>query len=452
MNALGRLRRRFVIATAVASVVLAGPWPATIANDARAVTPVWFTAGGARKDVATALDALRHAAEHGLDPDDYDVPLLERRVAAAQRRTGDPHAIASADVALTAAVLRFASDLRFGRVDPATVAPQFRAPRRDGAFAAGLRDAVAGERLAQALAAAKPGFPLYSRLEKLLAHYRALAREPLASLPPLPAGRKVAVGDRYDGLAVVRERLLRYGDLQTDAVSLRGDRYSPALAVAIRRFQMRHGLEVDGVIGRNTLAALAVPPADRVAQIAVALERLRWLPDFGTKPIVAINIPSFRLWAFGDPSRGNVGLSTPVIVGEAMRSQTPIFIGEMRSVEFHPYWNVPRSIVRNELLPTIRRDRSYLQREDMELVGPGGEVESAVDDAALAALAAGKLRVRQRPGPKNALGRIKFVLPNTMDVYLHDTPARQLFARSRRDFSHGCIRVGDPVALAAFVL
>jgi murein L,D-transpeptidase YcbB/YkuD len=144
----------------------------------------------------------------------------------------------------------------------------------------------------------------------------------------------------------------------------------------------------------------------------------------------------------------------PVIVGRAMRGETPMFIGEMRYVEFSPYWNVPPSILRNELLPQLTRDPSLLQREDMEFVSTrgGGSARATLDEAALAGLRSGELRLRQRPGPKNALGGVKFVLPNTMDVYLHGTPAQALFERTRRDFSHGCIRVREPAALAGFVL
>jgi murein L,D-transpeptidase YcbB/YkuD len=192
-----------------------------------------------------------------------------------------------------------------------------------------------------------------------------------------------------------------------------------------------------------------------VTQIELALERMRWLPESGAGRAMAINVPSFQLWAFADArDTGTATLSMPVIVGRAVRHETPVFIGEMRAVEFSPYWNVPRNILRNETLPRLAQDPGYLQREDMELVSTRGDgrVLTRIDAAGLEALRAGELRVRQRPGPKNALGGVKFVLPNTMEVYLHATPARELFERTRRDFSHGCIRVRDPAALAAFVL
>jgi murein L,D-transpeptidase YcbB/YkuD len=192
-----------------------------------------------------------------------------------------------------------------------------------------------------------------------------------------------------------------------------------------------------------------------VRQIELALERLRWLPHLGDQRLIALNIPMFRLWAWDTIPRSGVPLfGMDVIVGRALRTQTPVFGEQMREVIFRPYWNVPRSILRNEVLPRIARDPEYLRREDMEIVRGEGDDASHVDFSpeALEELRRGRLRVRQRPGPKNALGLIKFVFPNREDVYMHGTPAQALFARSRRDFSHGCVRVADPVALAEWVL
>jgi len=266
---------------------------------------------------------------------------------------------------------------------------------------------------------------------------------------------KVVAGDRYEGVPALLELLVRLGDLPPDAARPVDDRYTEAIAAGVARFQARHGLAQDGVLGRQTIVALNEPLAARVTQIELAMERLRWLPEFAPGPAIAINVPSFQLWAFADArDTTSAALSMPVIVGKAVQHETPIFIGEMRAVEFSPYWNVPRNILRNETLPRLERDPGYLEREAMELVSTRGDgrVLMSVDPASLDALRAGEYRVRQRPGMKNALGGVKFVLPNTMDVYLHGTPARELFERTRRDFSHGCIRVRDPEALAAFVL
>lgn len=417
--------------------------------------PVWFTARGPRPAVRVALQALRNAGDRGLVPDDYRPDTLAREIDALDVPRADAEAILHADRALTATMLRFLSDLRFGRVPPQRLAPHFRTPARDAPFVAQLRDAVADGRLAAAIDAAEPTFPVYARLKRLLPHYRVLASEPPIVVPPPASKRSVAVGDSYAGVPALRALLVRVGDLAADAPAPAGDGYTPLLAAAVQRFQARHGLQADGVLGRNTLAALNVPLAARVDQIVLSLERLRWLPELPSGPLIAINIPSFRLWAFDDASNPTQpALSMPVVVGKAVRNETPVFIGTMRYVEFSPYWNVPSSILRDEILPDLASDPAYLLREGMEVVSTNGDgrTSDAIDAAGLAALLSGEARLRQRPGPRNPLGGIKFALPNGMDIYLHATPARDLFARSRRDFSHGCIRVGDPQALAAFVL
>jgi murein L,D-transpeptidase YcbB/YkuD len=319
-----------------------------------------------------------------------------------------------------------------------------------------LRDAVARDRLAATIDAAEPAFPQYGRFKRLLAHYRDLAALPTIVLPPLASPRsKIVEGDAYSGVPALRAQLVRLGDLAADSEWPTNDRYTGALVDAVRRFQGRHGLQTDGVLGKDTLAALNVPLTTRLTQITLSLERLRWLPQLPPGPLIAINIPSFQLWAFADASDlQHATLSMAVVVGRAMRTETPVFIGEMRLVEFSPYWNVPRSILRNELLPRIASDATYLEREAMEVVSVSrdGRTYAAVDSTTIAALRSGEARLRQRPGPRNALGGVKFGLANTMDIYLHATPASELFERTRRDFSHGCIRVREPEALAQFVL
>jgi L,D-transpeptidase YcbB len=416
--------------------------------------PVWFTPDGPRPAVGTALRELRAAAGRGLAPEDYDIGALERRVEAASGHAPDPEAIARADVALTETVLQMLADVRYGRVQPQRVEPHFRARAKDAAFVAELRGAVARDRLGALIDAAEPGFPQYAKLKRLLAEYRSLAAQPAPGLPPLASPRsKLVVGERWAGVPALHAALVRLGDVPANAEPPLDDRYSETLAAGLRRFQGRHGLLPDGILGTETLAALAVPIAARVVQIVLSLERLRWLPEFPSGPLIAINIPSFQLWAFADaPAAENATLSMPVVVGRAMRSETPVFIGDMRHVEFSPYWNVPAGILRNELLPRLAGDPSYLEREDMEIVSTRGDRAALAADAGIAALRSGEARLRQRPGPRNALGGVKFVLPNTMDVYLHATPARELFDRARRDFSHGCIRVREPAALASFVL
>lgn len=418
--------------------------------------PVWFTPDGPRPAVLGVVRELRAAADRGLAPDDYDIGELARRVEAASGSPPDLEAIARADVALSATVLQFLSDLRFGRVHPQRVEPHYRARARDAAFVAELREAAERDRLVALITAAEPKLPQYAQLKRLLVEYRSFAERPAPGLPPLASPRsKTVAGDTYVGVPALHAELVRLGDLPADSARPVDDRYSETLAEGLRRFQARHGLLPDGILGKDSHAALNVPIAARVRQIVLSLERLRWLPDFAAGPLIAINIPSFQLWAFAEaPGGERAVLSMPVVVGKAMRSETPVFIGEMRYVEFSPYWNVPTGILRNEILPRLTRDPSYLEREGMEIVSTRGTgpVLALSTDAGIAALRSGEARLRQRPGPRNALGGVKFVLPNTMDIYLHATPARELFDRAQRDFSHGCIRVREPGALASFAL
>ncbi len=263
------------------------------------------------------------------------------------------------------------------------------------------------------------------------------------------------VGQPYDGAGILYRRLLAFGDLAAGTPPSDPSRYDASLVTGVKRFQVRHGIEADGVLGKRTLAALRVPLSWRVRQIELALERLRWLPDLGGQRLIIMNIPMFRLWAWDAvPPRSAPTFGMNVIVGRALDTRTPVLVEEMRDVVLRPYWNVPRSILRSETLPATERDPDYLRREHMEIVrGDGDNAQpEAVTADTIAQLREGTLRVRQRPGAGNALGLIKFVFPNDENIYMHGTPAQELFARNRRDFSHGCVRVEDPVALAEWVL
>ena len=221
----------------------------------------------------------------------------------------------------------------------------------------------------------------------------------------------------------------------------------------MKRFQARHILDADGVIGAATIEALNVPLARRVRQLELAMERGRWLPRLADRPTIFVNVPLFRLWA-SDPVRGDEPLRMNVVVGKSVSNRTPIFQEEMEYVVFRPYWNPPPSIVKKEIVPHARRDPSYLERENLEIVATGDDDARALPATAanLDAVAAGRLFVRQKPGPRNSLGLAKFIFPNRDNVYMHGTPAQSLFSRTRRDFSHGCIRLEDPARLAEWVL
>ena len=396
-----------------------------------------------------ALDLLRDAPAHGLDAAAYGVDELAQRLA--RQETG-----AAFDTDLSAAMLQYLSDLHDGRTVPDYPAlPP--APAHADPVAL-LLEALASDQLDAAVQAAEPAIPLYHRVKTSLAHYRALAGQAAqwTALPPPAAGASVAPGAPYAGTPLLRERLRLLGDLDAangGPESAADSLYTPALATAVRHFQARHGLAPDGKLGVATRAALAVPPERRVRQLELTLERLRWLAPLPRGRQVVVNLPTYRLIAFDNAHPGaEQPLEMRVIVGTAARTPTPLFIGQLRYLEFNPYWNVPPSIQAGEILPAFARNPGYLAQHDMELVSDKGQALPGSHAAQLAALRAGALRIRQRPGPRNVLGAVKFAMPNPMNIYLHSTSAQGLFGQSRRDLSHGCIRVEQPAELAQFVL
>jgi murein L,D-transpeptidase YcbB/YkuD len=431
--------------------------PAVTTSPSRDASAGWLDPPG--QPGASAQHALRLLADAGSDglvPEDYGAAALAERALRLPGDSGGPLLASAFEHDLGVAMQRFLRDLHLGRVEPRTLG--FRVARAAGAgseepdFSLLLRSAITEQRLPQLVADLRPRLRQYGKLREALARYRALAAAGLTGRLPMQV--PVKPGDLYGGAGALQALLIGLGDLPVDAPPA-GDRYDTTLAEGVGRFQVRHGLTADGVIGRGTLAALNVPLERRVQQLEQALERLRWLPaDLGEKAFIGINIPLFRLWAWDPTMPDRTPVSMAVVVGRALNTQTPVVAEDLRYLIFQPYWNVPRSILRNELLPALRRDPGYLQRTDMEIVR--GQSDDAQPVAAtaenLALLEQGQLRLRQRPGPKNSLGRVKFIFPNDENVYLHDTPARSLFGRARRDFSHGCVRLEDPAALAQWVL
>ena len=416
--------------------------------DDRGGEPVWFVGPVVSREGLGAAAALLQASEHGLDPRDYDAADLNETARYSLRAPLSATERARFDVSLTVNLMRFLDDLETGRLHPGTL-DRASDVRMD--LAAAIASALAGESIPRLVAAVAPQLAQYRNSQRHLARYRQLAADSWLELLPVTA--PIQRGDPYPGTSALRQRLAALGDLKADSMGAPGT-YGGADERAVRRFQSRHGLEPTGVLDSATFAEINVPFARRVRQLELALERLRWLPPIGRQRFVVVNIPAFRLFAFD--SAGGLGvpaLSMRVIVGKALDKQTPVLYEQMRYIELRPYWNVPRSILTEEIIPILRRDSAYLSRNDMEVVGAGEDTAGASLTAnVLERLAAGELRVRQRPGPANALGLLKFVFPNAAGVYMHGTPQPELFAHTRRDFSHGCIRVEDPTALAAWVL
>jgi L,D-transpeptidase YcbB len=407
----------------------------------RANAPLWSHDGRASAQAQAVVRELQRADTYGLERADYAV--------ADAGRSG------RFDVQLSAAALRFLSDLHYGRVKPSAAGFNLQGTHEPLDLAAALTGLAAAGDVAQAIGAVEPPFHHYALLKSALAKYLDLVQHPeLKHLPAISTSLKPS--DAYQGAAALRRLLTALGDLPAASPTPAEDNtFSPELSAGVRAFQQRHGIVPDGVLGKSTFAVLTTSFTKRVRQIDLTLERWRWLPLFQTPPII-VNIPQFRLFAFRTTEdRVADILQMDVIVGKTYpRTQTPVFESDMRYVVFRPYWDVPPSILRNEMLPKIRANPGYLAAQRLQIVNGQGDDSPVVPPSpeAIEALAAGKLRLRQMPGEDNALGLVKFMFPNTYNVYLHSTPAHRLFKESVRAFSHGCIRVSDPLALATHVM
>jgi L,D-transpeptidase YcbB len=415
----------------------------------RSFEPLWTMNGKVTQQATTLIQALRSAETYGLRSTDYGV---EAMVALLAPRSAEH--VASFDVQLSALASRFLQHLHQGRADPRAAGFELQESRPPLDLAAILTLLATTDNASAVISSVEPAFYHYRLLKDALKRYQQLADKPgLSDLPRFQS--TIKPGGPYAGAPALRKLLHALGDLPAIPPKA-GPVLDPKLVKALQRFQERHGISPSGRLDAATHAALTVPLAKRVRQIELTLERWRWLPSFETPPII-VNIPQFRLFAFRSTQDLQADiLQMDVIVGQSYpERQTPVFAGDLRYLIFRPYWDIPTSILQNEMLPRIRDNPGYLAAQHLEMV------QGDLDDSAtvlpptpanIEALAAGKLRLRQQPGPDNALGLIKFMFPNSHDVYLHSTPAHQLFKESRRDFSHGCIRVSDPLALAVQVL
>ncbi len=419
--------------------------------------PLWSEDQSPTRSALATLSLMRGAENYGLHGSDYEAnQILYHLVDLVTTPGVHPDRWAQFDLALSAAVLRFTTHVHYGRIDPKQAGFDIpvAADRIDRLSI--LEEVAAATDPAAVFARIEPPYEHYQLLKAALPKFRLLALE--RGLTDLPAytGRSVKPGETYAGAPALRHLLVALGDLPTDSAAPESDlTLDPALVAALKQFQTLHGLAPDGALGRETFRHLTTPLLHRVEQIELTLERWRWLPRLETPPIF-VNIPQYRLFAFGTTQDREADmLKLDVIVGKAFpNTRTPVFSEEMRYLVFRPYWDVPYSIATRELLPEIRKNPSYMDKQNLELVrGPGDDAKPVPPTQEnLAALVAGTLRLRQRPGNDNALGLIKFMLPNEYNVYLHSTPAKGLFREARRAFSHGCIRVSDPVALAEHVL
>jgi L,D-transpeptidase YcbB len=420
--------------------------------------PLWLGNAHSAKNTADALDLLANAATQGLIQENYDTETLRKKYSLALTLAPTAYRdLALYDTALSIAVLRFLHDLHYGRVNPQGI--NFNLLLREKKLTdlpALIKDSLALNTVPQLPLLVEPKLQQYQKLKSALATYRYIA----AKLPTFNfiVKGKLRPGEHHPQLAELSQFLASVGDLPEDTsinTIEKSPKYTANIVAGVKKFQLRHGQHADGTIGSSTAAAINEPLTQRVKQIELAMERLRWLPELSVGRSIIVNIPAFQLWAIDDIGNAIPSITNMrVVVGKALKNQTPVLMAQMSFIEFMPYWNVPQTILKDEILPKLIRNPGYLSSQNMEVVSSFGNSAKPVslNSDAIEKLKRGVYRVRQRPGNRNSLGKVKFIFPNKDDVYLHDTPSNSLFSKSRRDFSHGCVRVETPKVLAEFAL
>lgn len=432
---------------------------------------LWLTAGQPSTAARLVLDDIANAEARGLAAEDYSIDALGAEIARITPAM-DPIALQTLDKRLSLVVAHYISDLNIGRISPRAVGHDLDLQHAPLNLGTAVRALAATRNVGGVLDEFEPGFHHYDLLKDALRRYRELARDTeLTRLPPLPA-RTVKPGEIYAGAPFLRRLLTALGDMPPAAVAVPAAASNAStdianteapvgvlddgLVQALKKFQDRHGIKVDGVLGLATFRLLTTPLTQRVRQIEWSLERARWLPPRLETPPILVNIPQFRLFAFSTTSdREDSLLQMRVVVGKTFpRNNTPVFAADMRQIVLRPYWDVPRTILLNEFMSRIENQPGWLAANRFEIVagaGDDGRVMPASTDN-IAALRAGRLRLRQQPGANNALGVAKFMFPNRHNVYFHGTTAQGLFAEASRAFSHGCVRLENPLQLAEFLL
>lgn len=413
----------------------------------REFRPLWIEPSGANEKARIAAAAIAAADLDGLNPADYFAGAISERLAAT-----DAAGQAELEVLLSRAVAQFAADLMAGRLVPLEVDSEMRIePERPGA-ATILAAVDSVPDLAAYLASFAPQTPNYTRLKEALATYRMVAAA--GGWSRIAEGPSLKPGMSDPRVPALRQRLIEAGDLAADVVvpPEAAFTYDAALEAAVRRFQWRHGLTQDGVVGAKTIAALNVPVETRIQQMLLNMERRRWMPDDLGERYVFVNMADFELKVVDGQRTIH---DTRVVVGTPYH-RTPVFSDLMTYIVLNPYWNITPTIARNEILPKLRKDASYLAKNNIVVLSDWSDGAVPVDPAQIdwtqVSARSFPYKLRQEPGEHNALGRIKFMFPNPYNIYLHDTPSRQLFQETVRSFSHGCIRVQNPVDLAAVLL
>jgi L,D-transpeptidase YcbB len=393
--------------------------------------------------------AIRESEADGLDPRDYHLAALERlRRGLEASPTSPPAMLADFDILLTDALVRIDYHLMFGKVDPERLEPSWNMSREISGYepAVSIQQALDSESLYQAIDHEKPKHPFYTDLKAALAVYRAI--KAAGGWPQVPPGPPLKLGMVDERVPTLRRRLSLTGDL-APRFAEHSQVFDGVLAEAMKAFQRRHGLAADGALGRETLAALNVPVEERIQQLLVNLERGRWVVHTLENTFIVVNVAGYHSYYIKD---GRMVWQGRAQVGRPYR-QTPTFKSEMTYLVFNPTWTVPPTILAQDYLPFLKQDPGYVQRKGLKVIDRTGRaVEPGQVDWSRYSSSYSPYLLRQDPGPKNALGRVKFIFPNDHAVFLHDTPNQKLFDRTERAFSSGCIRVENALELARLLL
>ena len=420
----------------------------------RGFWPAWSDDFGPSPDVEDFLEVIRSSYREGLNPEDYHLNKIEAVLSdlyASQigLEPYDVAKLAGLDLILTQAFFLYASHMVAGRVDHENIYPDWVVNEKSADLVAVLNEALDSKEMQKTLANLAPPYPRYAGLKEKLIKYQTIAES--EGWPRVPGGPKLRRGSRGNRVAILRQRLIISGDL---ASTVRGkpDIFDGDLESAVRKFQKRHGLKDDGRVGNSTLKDINVPVETRIRQIALNMDRLRWLSDDMGRNYIFVNIADFSLEVMEDEQPV---MAMRIIAGKD-EQRSCVLSAKMTYLELNPFWRVPDSIAAKEILPQIKKEPGYLAQKNIKVFKDWKDNAKEIDPRLInwSRVRVSNLgyKFRQEPGPLNPLGRIKFIFPNECEIYLHDTPARHLFGRTRRDLSHGCIRVEKPVELATYLL
>jgi len=453
----------------------------------RNYVPLWIENGGPSSQAYEMIEIIRNSDNEALDPDYYNISEIESILKRMEqdRNSGDSYDaldLAELELLLSNSFLTYTHDLHYGRVRAEQINLELLSGERPVNLPKLLVTAVETDQVQETLEGLLPKYPMYAMLRISLKEYREIAAK--GGWQPVAYGDKFKKGARGQRVLALSKRLKVTGELDS---SIPGSEvFDDSLDQAVRKYQQRNGLYVDGVVGISTIEALNVPVEERISQIELTMERWRLLPQYLGNRYILVNIANYHLYGI---ENNNDTINMRIVVGKPQWN-TPMFSEEMTHLIINPYWNIPPSIFKDDIAPKIMEDFEYLSKQNMDAVGLEAPEKIVVEEAEvvevvenveatevtdgdntgekelseveiqnkkaqeeyISKVLSGKYRLRQNPGPGNPLGRIKFLFPNKHSVYLHDTPSRGFFKKAQRNFSHGCIRVEKPLELAEFVL